>query len=193
MSSCSPAYATNQRPLSEATAYEEAFPAGRLPLWCGHSCPGFARPFNSFKWILGVDLLLTIQMYTIWGFRLTCDVDTVCFLLDIQDLDYTLIGLHISRLKSIPGGMPEGISLQQENELQVKLATDDMLTVVHHPNNPKNPEAFWRSTSGYPLHFIEGESGWWVHIAVAWNGEHIWGENSSLPCIYTIYDGWDTV
>ena len=77
----------------------------------------------------------------------------------MQALDYTLIGLNLDTLQSIQGGMPEALSLQQQSELQVKLGSDDMLTIVHHPKKPNSSVKCSKNTSGYPLHFIEGKSG----------------------------------
>ena len=46
----------------------------------------------------------------------------------LQELDCSLVGLHCSVLQSIPGGLPAQVSLQQQEELHVELARDDMLT-----------------------------------------------------------------
>ena len=46
----------------------------------------------------------------------------------LQELDYSLVGLHCSVLQSITGGVPAQVSLQRQEELHVELARDDMLT-----------------------------------------------------------------
>ena len=46
----------------------------------------------------------------------------------LQELDYSLVGLHCSVLQSIPGGVSAQVSLQRQEELHVELARDDMLT-----------------------------------------------------------------
>ena len=60
-------------------------------------------------------------------------------------------------LQSIPGGMPAQISLQQQEELQVKLAPNDMLYIIHHPGIPGEKGAFRKCMNGYLLHKVVGE------------------------------------
>ena len=75
----------------------------------------------------------------------------------LQELDYSLVGLHCRVLQSIPCGVPAQVSLQQQEELHVELACDDWLCIIYHHGNPGKEGAFRRCMDGYALHNVVGE------------------------------------
>ena len=75
----------------------------------------------------------------------------------LQELDYSLVGVHCSVLQSIPGGLPAQVSLQWQEGLHVKLARDNRLCIICHHGNPGKEGAFRKCMDGYALHNVVGE------------------------------------
>ena len=84
-------------------------------------------------------------------------VDAILVILCLQELDYSLVGLHCGVLQSIPGGMPLPVSLHRQEKVGVTLTRDDMLYIIHHPGNPGEEGAFTKCLNGYLLHSVVGE------------------------------------